>query len=75
MKNRILTFVIGVLVGSIITCIGFLIYSKSMNKNMGFDGRIPMQQMMPSGDIRPFNGEKPQVNGIFRDRLEDSFEG
>ena len=33
MKNRIFTFIIGVLVGSIITTAGFLIYSKLINKN------------------------------------------
>ena len=62
MKNRILTFVIGALAGSIITCGGFLIYGKSMNKNMNFNRRMPMQQMMPSGDMRPFNGENPPFN-------------
>jgi len=31
MKNRILTFIIGILMGSIITTAGFLIYSKSIN--------------------------------------------
>lgn len=33
MKNRILTFIIGILVGSIITTFGFHIYSKSINDN------------------------------------------
>lgn len=32
MKNRILTFIIGILVGAIIATAGFLIYSKSINK-------------------------------------------
>ena len=31
-KNRILTFIIGILVGAIITTAGFLIYNKSINK-------------------------------------------
>jgi len=31
MKNRILTFIIGILVGAIITTVGFLIYNKSIN--------------------------------------------
>ena len=30
MKNRILAFIIGILVGTIITTAGFLIYSKSI---------------------------------------------
>ena len=65
MKNRILTFIIGALVGSIITCGGFLIYSKSMNKNVDFNRRIPMQQKMLSGDMRPFDGENPPFNENF----------
>lgn len=49
MKNKILTFIIGVLVGAIITTAGFLIYSKSMNKNaepmmMQMEDKGPMQR-------------------------------
>lgn len=33
MKNRILTFIIGILVGAIMATSGFLIYSKSINNN------------------------------------------
>ena len=40
MKNRILTFIIGILIGAIIATAGFLIYSKSVNKN-------PNEMMMP----------------------------
>ena len=32
MKNRILTFVIGILVGAILTTIGFLVYTNSVIK-------------------------------------------
>lgn len=33
MKNRIFTFIIGILVGAIITTSGFLIYNQSINNN------------------------------------------
>ena len=33
MRNRILTFIIGILVGAILATAGFLIYSKTINKN------------------------------------------
>lgn len=76
MKNRILTFVIGALVGSIITTIGFLIYSKTMNKNIGFNGRNPMNMnMWMSGDMRPFNGEMPPFDGNFGEEFEGNFKG
>ena len=58
MKNRILTFIIGILVGAILTTAGFLIYSKSINKNsneimMPMDGDGQMQR--PDGNM----GEPP----------------
>lgn len=40
MKNRVLTFIIGILVGSILVTVGFLIYNKAINKN-------PNEIMMP----------------------------
>jgi len=70
MKNRVLTFIIGILVGSIITCSVFLLYSKTMNKNIGFNGRMPME-MNRSGDMRPFNGENPQFN----EKMGGEFDG
>jgi len=60
MKNRILTFIIGVLVGAIITTAGFLIYSKSINKNQmnkPFENNGQMQR--PSGEMAE-PPEKPQ---------------
>lgn len=60
MKNRILTFIIGILVGAILTTIGLLIYSKSINKNqmmMPFENNGQMQR--PNGNmVEP--PEKPQ---------------
>lgn len=49
MKNKILTFVIGVLVGVIITTVGFLIYEKVKGDNQTANqGNMP--QMMQDGD-------------------------
>lgn len=71
MKNKILTFIIGVLVGAIIATTGFLIYNKivsnnseqpemmQMNQNgqMGGEGTENMGELpaKPSGD----NNEQP----------------
>lgn len=71
MKDKILTFIIGALVGAIITTAGFLIYNKTLSNNsnqpemMQMDGSGQMQQPSngnmgeppekPSGDI----GEEP----------------
>lgn len=53
MKNRILTFIIGILVGSIITTFGFLIYSKSINDNFNHQNNQPFR---PSENM----GQPPQ---------------
>lgn len=59
MKNRILTFIIGILVGAIITTAGFLIYNKSINNNQNermkpFENNGQMQR--PNGNM----GEPPE---------------
>ena len=63
MKNRILTLIIGVLIGAILATSGFLIYSKSINKNqnekMPFDNNRQMQR--PDGNMGE-PPEKPQEN-------------
>lgn len=71
MKNRILTFIIGILIGSIITTIGFLIYSKSINKNIKQNERLPMNQngqmQLPNENM----GEPPQKpEGNFQERKD-----
>lgn len=50
MKNKILNFIIGVLVGAIIATVGFYFYSKNNNSNKGGmpDGNPP--QMMQNGN-------------------------
>lgn len=73
MKNRILTFIIGILVGSIITTTGFLIYSKTTNKNVNPNERMHMNQdgqiQMPNGNM----GERPEkTQGDFRTTIPNN---
>ncbi len=49
MKNKILPFVIGVLIGAIITTAGFLIYEKT-NTNNRLPNRERSGEMMNRGD-------------------------
>ena len=70
MKNRILTFIIGILVGAIISTAGFLIYSKSINKNQNeklpFDNKGQMER--PGGNM----GEPPEKpQGDFRPQMQN----
>ena len=52
MKNRILTFIIGVLVGAIITTIGFYIYEKTgVNKNNPMQNGNKQQMMQQDGNM------------------------
>ena len=53
MKKKILPFVIGILIGAIITTAGFLIYEKT-NTNNGIPNRERTGEMMDRGD-----GETP----------------
>ena len=72
MKNKILTFIIGVLVGAILATTGFLIYSKSINKNQNqmvnpFEENGQMQR--PNGDM----GEPPaKPEGDFRSQINNN---
>ncbi|MBQ2835797.1 MAG: hypothetical protein IJE68_03060 [Clostridia bacterium] len=73
MKNRILTFIIGILVGAIIATAGFLIYSKSINKNMNPNERMPIEQngqmQRPDGNM----GEPPaKPDGDFRPQMQNN---
>ena len=57
MKNKILTFIIGVLVGAIITTAGFLIYEKVNNNSSSMpNGERPQMMEGENGGIPP---EKP----------------
>lgn len=54
MKDKIMFLIIGILIGAIITTIGFLIY----NKNVGNSNQIEMPQMNSNGQM----GEPPNGN-------------
>lgn len=71
MKNNILTFVIGLLVGAIIATSGFLIYNKTlennsnqheimkMNENGQMEGQQPGSMEEPPEKPDGDNGEEP----------------
>lgn len=65
MKNRVLTFIIGILVGAILSTLGFLIYIKSINNNVNPN---QFDNMQMNGEMQPSNGnmgeppEKPDDN-------------
>jgi len=65
MKNRILTFIIGILTGAIITALGFIIINKPVN-NKDFN------EFPPNGEMREPNqniGEPPEMrNDNFQNR-------
>lgn len=72
MKNRILTFIIGILVGAIMATSGFLIYNKSINNNQNemmkpFENNGQMQR--PNGNI----GEPPEKpQGAFQPTMPNN---
>lgn len=60
MKNKILPFIIGLLIGAIIASAGFLIYIKANNNNRpDFRGTPP--QMNQSQDSSSSNGTPPEL--------------
>lgn len=64
MKNRVLTFIIGVLVGAILATIGFNIYSKSIMNNRG---------MMKPGMSMNERGNPPErPNGAGRGEMREN---
>ena len=73
MKNRILTFIIGLLVGAILATAGFLIYSKSINKNIKLYEKNPFenngQMQRPEGEM----GEPPaKPEGDFKAQMQNN---
>ena len=58
MKNRILTFIIGVLTGAIITSLGFIILNKPINNDKNFNEFPPNVEMRESN---PNMGEPPEM--------------
>ena len=62
MKNKILTFIIGVLIGAIITTGAFYFYAKNINLNK--NRQIPEMLIKENGGRRPnrsedFEGQNP----------------
>ena len=72
MKNRILTFVTGILVGAILTTIGFLVYTNSVIRNpnqMMNNFQNNEQFERPNGNmVKP--PEKPQ--GDFNQNMNNN---
>lgn len=72
MKNRVLTFIIGILVGAILTTAGFLIYSKSINK----DPNNMMRQFEDNGQMQRPDGnmEEPPAkpDGDFQEGMQNN---
>ena len=72
MKNRILTFIIGVLVGAIFSTTGCFLYSKTIKKNQSemmksFENNGRMQR--PNGNM----GEPPtKPEGDFRQKIHNN---
>lgn len=69
MKNRILTFIIGILCGSIITTLGFMIYIKGIQRqkpiydeNHGMHHQMGNPPEKPNGEmkINPLDGMQNQ---------------
>lgn len=67
MKNKILTFIIGVLIGAIITTGFFLIYEKVNNNNSMPNGERPQMMKMENGETPPEkpDGEKTDYKAEF----------
>ena len=59
MKNKILTFIIGLLVGAIIATVGFLIYSKIVLNNTIQPEMMQMNGNGQMGGGQPGNMEEP----------------
>ena len=58
MKNRILTFIIGILTGAIITTLGFMLINKPMNNDKKFN------KFTPNGETteqNPNMGNHPEI--------------
>ena len=71
MKNRILTFIIGILVGAILTTTGFLIYSKELNKNI--NRKMPFENNRQMQSPSEIMGEPPaKPEGDFKQQIPEN---
>lgn len=59
MKEKFLTFIIGLLVGGIIATSGFLIYSKSVNNNLKEPEMMKMNEKGQMGEPQFGNMQEP----------------
>jgi cell division protein FtsN len=59
MKSKILTLIIGILIGAIITTIGFLIYNKTAAQNSNQPEMMQMDGNGHKGNPDGDNGEAP----------------
>ena len=59
MKNKVLIFIIGVLVGAIIATLGFYLFYKNDNKNVGGDNTHQMMRGRDSNGMP--EGEPPEL--------------
>lgn len=72
MKNQILTFIIGVLVGAIIATGGLYLYQKSNMKQNGMERNGDMTQMMEKGNRGGTPPEKPGNDSGMNTTMEES---
>ena len=66
MKDKILVFIIGLLVGAIITEAGFLIYERTNNNNQAFNENGMRMMQRPEGGTPPempnnSDGNRPEL--------------
>ena len=61
MKDKILLFIIGVLVGALISTGGFLIYTNVADSNSCNPENMRMNDGNRPGDMGGFKGERPEM--------------
>jgi hypothetical protein len=60
MKGKILTLIIGILIGAIIATAGFLIYFKTTSNDSEQNGTMQMDGNGPMGGFNGENGDAPE---------------
>lgn len=75
MKNKILTLIIGILIGAIITTSAFLIYTKTIEKNSNGQEMMQMKEKEQNGlpsDGKMGEPRERQKEGTFLEMPSDS---
>ena len=77
MKGKVVTLIIGILIGAIIASAGFLIYTKTSRKGNDFGGPPQMNQSQDGTNNKGTppelpNGEKQSNFSDFKDRENDN---